>query len=645
METEFVKGHYHRVAETLDTRAVLKEWGAEELYPLAVGAHVFIGELRTAEVLATSAPTQPEIQVACRFFLGVGYVRTSQYALARECFGQNLRLRVEKGRRHRGGRKSVDTISFFAAQGVAFYRFFRGKYHSALRSAELAYGSALRNEDIYGQILARDLLGHVLVAIGSVRVGLRHLEGALDLATKVGNGGVATALRISLLKFRSQYGLEPHDSVGALDVAIAELEPEDTYSRAELRLELARQLILRGQADKAQEVLNASCDDVYRHQNRRQGMTLNLRFAFILHLEGRHHQALQLLRTAERGVVADVDHVFSAQLKGLQCRIWRDLERWDEVEALESELRRMAPFIESAISRRMRERDAGRPSQAVRGEDPLGDLLDLVKARDKVALPLILDSGYHGLLRDFFSLSNVGKTIVFDLIPGSMTMFDGGNVRFHRSGINGLLRRLARILHAEGPLNKERLIQRIWRYEYDPLRHDPLVYSAMTKLRKLLEPHGGWVEFTEDGYRFRSDVTVIFETIRGDEGVANANTSANVNTKAMEREAMGDSAATAVRSAPRNVPRSAPRVLRTKNLDVERFPHLSVRQIEILEWLQDKKSVSVAECARIFMTSKITACRDLSLLHRLGHCKRVGKARATRYVLGARGSGERRRRR
>jgi tetratricopeptide (TPR) repeat protein len=61
--------------------------------------------------------------------------------------------------------------------------------------------------------------------------------------------------------------------------------------------------------------------------------------------------------------------------------------------------------------------------------------------------------------------------------------------------------------------NKEDLAKSIWKDEYNPLIHDKLIYTSISRLRKLIEPKGGSRKYIlrgKDGYTFNPRVNARF---------------------------------------------------------------------------------------------------------------------------------------
>ena len=145
-----------------------------------------------------------------------------------------------------------------------------------------------------------------------------------------------------------------------------------------------------------------------------------------------------------------------------------------------------------------------------------------------------------------------------------------------------------------GVKSKKELVESIWGYDYDPVIHDPMIYTQMTRLRKFFGPFAHLIILTEEGYALDSSVEIF---------------------------------------------KNSPDLPETKELEtfkVENLPSysdLNYRQIQILSYLKENSFVDIQIYKQIFSVSNITASRDLSQLASKGFVQRVGKGRATKYCL------------
>jgi hypothetical protein len=154
----------------------------------------------------------------------------------------------------------------------------------------------------------------------------------------------------------------------------------------------------------------------------------------------------------------------------------------------------------------MRRRAAG-ACEARAGSDPLADWIDTV-SRSPEPLASILAGGLHAFAYDFAGIERGGSLLVARAQAGSLTAFDTAGVHHEPGGLTPLLRDLLRRL-ARGPASKQDLVETVWGYRcYSPLRHDPMVYSAMSSLRRLLGPFHAWIRVTEAGYALMPGLVV-----------------------------------------------------------------------------------------------------------------------------------------
>lgn len=591
----FAAWDFNQVLELIETHSEFKSTSA--LLPVWIGALVFTGNLEKALALFKKNTLSLDQTIACRFFLAIGYIRRSDYSQGRALLITNLRLKNKT--------TSLESL-FFIFQGIAFYRFFCGQFYQSKKYATLAYEASAKQTFTFGEMMSKDLLAHSLIQLGQIRKGLKYFEDTLKTVQRAKNQWLSAAIEISVLKFRAQFGLNPLTDLVHLQKALKELSSQDTYSVSELLLEITRQQLLRGHFKDAEQSLSQASDIIYKHQNRRQMAVLNIRMSYMLYLQAQYTQALHVIRFAEQNIDQQVDLALWNQIGGLKQMILKASGRTHEAEQLHLELLEKKLKSQTAINNKILARTSQQKSTTYNpGEDSLGDLLDKIHSQSADVPKLIVEKKYYGLLHKYYKLPFGTQALIFDLIPGSVVILDKGNVTFKQKGINTLFRKIL-LLVREEPQSKEQLIESVWGYQYDPLRHDPLIYSTINKIRKMLEDYSDWIVLTEEGYRIRSDVKVIFK-----------------NSLKMK------TTNTVVRA--KTLPAShAP--LKQKPWQDE-FKHLNFRQLQIVDYLKENASLSISELATKLDISKPTATRDLSQLYSIGILKRAGKGRATRYFI------------
>lgn len=610
--TEFYQGKYKAVIDQIGRAPIARKIvDFEELTSLQIGTLVFIGELQEAQILFDRALREAEeltggnllFKVRCRFYLGIGAVRRSKYAEAASYFAQNI-LEIKSLKKNKT--TEMAEILFYAYQGSAFFRFFKGQFKKTQALTERSYRAAFDGQFNYGQILALDLLGHSLCLLGSIRRGLFELERALSLAIELGNGGVATALKISMIKYRAQFGLDMRRSTQNLIAAINSLDPQDTYSKAELYLELIRQLILRGKGREAQKQLEQAGNIIYRHQNKRQTAIFNLRCAHLLLLRGETHAAMALTSTLRLNLNPKIDLVILHMVDELERKIRFKLDghyspKSDEYRAInfiDNRLQNYNFFGEKkVISTNL-------------GENPLGGILDNSNNSNLQMFYEVKKLGLFGIMPKLLGLP-IGVTGIF-LGPSrsEIIVVSGCDVMSIDRGVTGPIKKLISLLVGADFKSKEFLINKIWGYSYDPGIHDRLLHATIGKLRNLLGEFSYWVEWSNEGYRLASQIEVFTDddnqnrVEKNDEGVLEPETK-NILTPNSE-------------SYPKKP---------VQNLD------LNIRQIKVLNWLKTGEYIGVTEYAKRYKICKMTACRDLTSLHRASHVIKLGRARATAYGL------------
>lgn len=571
------------------------------LFSSWIGSLVFSGQLEKALALAKNAPPLSANICACRFYLALGLIRNSQYNEGQQRLLENLQYL----KAHRQSASAHE--KFFIYQGMAFFRFFCGRFLQGKKYAELAYSNSVEDGFLFGEMLSKELLAHSMVQTGQVHLGLRYFADTLTIAKKH-KSWLAPTIEIAVLKFKFQFGIVQDQNLIQLENALEKIETRDVYSKGELLLEMIRQYILRGQFSKAEETVSKASDIIYKSQNRRQMALFNMRMSYVLYLQAQYTQSLHILRFAEQNINPNIDLNLWMQISGLKLTLSNELKKKQEAQQLLGLLNNKTNHSQSCIHKKIMARAVHANHTYAKGQDPIGDLLDEVASGNPKAPEMVLKSGYYGLLHKCYNLPFGTQSLIFDLHPGTLILLDKGNVFLKSKGFNSVLRKIL-VLLKDSPKSKEDLVREIWGYEYDPLRHDSLVYSSINKIRHLLAPHADWVQLTEQGYVLSKAVKVIIKN--------------NLKTSPLIKNKLPLD----VKSLPQKAKvRLAPKW--SKHLK-----DLNFRQIQILDYLKNHSSISVQELSAKLLISKPTATRDLSKLYDLCIVSRVGQGRATRYFL------------
>lgn len=599
LHKDLLAGRYNAVAEKLlDGRSAKRALTESETASL-VASLSFLGRMDEAEALfarlAKGKVTGPAV-LAARFFLGIGFTRKSEYKSAQSAFALNAKAGAKTALEH-----------FYVEQGKAFYAYYTGRVREAMVHAQKARRYALRSSDLFARSLATDAYGHCLVMTGEIHHGLRLLDEARKLAARMSNESDDAAIAISLELYDAEFGLTGIEGFHRLEQRWVSVGTEDNYSLANVGLELARQYTLRGRFPEAARTLERVAPAIYANQNRRQEITLNLRLAELSGRKGDFFGARHYLRFVQRLLSGEADSGFALAALGIERKLAlsegksvNELDaRWKQLTKEFSQTRNDHLLIRSGLLEESRENQEDRVHQVLRASRRAPTLSQKLR-------PLL----EHGFLAEV--------SLCLGLIPGENTLValpqalgllvqTSAEISWVSSPLSSLQAKILDLL-AKGDCDKEKLVEAVWGYRYDPLRHDPMVYSALSTLRKNLGLGAEWLQATESGYRL---ATRFFAVAESKKSISKAPVKAEPT----------------LQTAP---------VLDSSL--AKYLPLLNHRQIEILEWLKDQRFLGVGECRTRFDVSEITALRDLDGLRRQGLVVRNGKARATRYMLPSQGA-------
>jgi hypothetical protein len=558
--------------------------------PFLIGALGFQGRRDEAQALFArrEKSLSESARIASRFFLGISFCRHGEYAKARAYLATNITE----------GKRSKDRVShFYLLQGLGFYRYICARFESARKSAEGALAQATWAGFGYGIALAGDLLGHNLVQLGRIREGLGQLEEAERAAGRIGDGGLARSIRMSGLVYRAQFGLKPSRDLRDLESALVKLDPQNSYAQSNLLLEIANQLLLRGRLAEASQSLSEASTRIYRSRHLRHGNLLSLRLAELSFRAGQSASALHSVKSVRALLDERHDRVLLLMALGLELKLLRELglsEAEDEVRRRLERLTRATPrLISRAILARANPAAdrAGATIATAPSEDPLGTLVCAVRREPEAQLRKLISAGYLQLLHEALGVPRSGCSVVFGILGHDCAILERGEVLYRAKGVTQQMIALLTAL-GSGERSKAELVQMIWGYKYHPLRHDPLMFQAVSRARELLGSRSHWIESTATGYRLRQEVRVR----------------------------------SFLREEPRPEPAHVPR-------QDARSSELNFRQIRILELMKTKRFVGAGECAKKFRVTEMTARRDFTALRKAGWIARTGRARATRYEL------------
>lgn len=560
-----------------------------EQVPFVVGALVFLGKSLEAELLAQneSSHLSPVEHAACVFYLVLSHTRKSQYPKAQEQLAvlQELLQKDETAE-----------VQFYHYQAEAFVLYFCGQIEQAKKMATESLRFALKSKKVFFQILAQDLLGHARVKTGEFFTGLQFIREAAKLALKIGNHSWEVAAHSAGVLYEAEYGYRRESILAELNKLKEDRRFQDSYSQITLHLELARQYVLRGQWGLAEEILNQTAPQVFASENRRQEIILNLHWAKLWSYRGQTQLAMQFLRAASFRLNSETDRGF--ELKILLAEADLMTEPDPQLDRVKQRILELSEDYGETTERNQIQRRGWKIFSSERGEDALHNFMMELQEDEARSFERVRASGYYAF---FYKLVRrpPGEALMYvHGHSGEVVCFSSQEITVHK--LTKLSLAVLRTLSRKA-VSKDELVRAIWGYEYDPLRHDSLIYSAISQLRRQLGEKHSWIVHDETLYS--ASVPILFDV-----------------KKQLKRTAS-----------------SGAQVLREiQPAHFEVPPDVNARQAQIIEYLIENQYIDTRTVKSFFTMSEITASRDLSDLQKKGYVIRVGHGRATCYTLGKR---------
>lgn len=600
LRERFLKGEYAKIVDEFDR-------GSRSQIAWVAASLALLGRIEDALVLSSAE------EPIARFYIVVALIRASRYEEAD-------RALVDLVQEARGGEA---TARFFCAQALGFRAFFEGRFKKALYWSSLARKEALLSGDLHERVLSSDLRGHSLVQMGRLDEGLESLGDALKIARKTGNVSNITALRAALAIGESQHGYRTDESLREM---LEEARDLDSYTSANLLIELMRQANLRGRYREALKIAVEARRLVRVIRHKRQQALFAVREAYAHFRLGSEAKALEILEPFEKKLDRR-DRALLVQIKGLKYMILESQPgKASEAKAkklarLQAEIQDLAHEVKNRRSLTFIQRWAKGAASSLEGsaspaERWIGGTKDLY-----VRLEL-LERSYLSYFENLFSRVGVSgareNSILLSIVPGKVLFRSRHELSCEDDQFSNVIRRGLLIL-AKRRCSKSELIELVWGYQYEAFRHDTLIYTFIRRLRTALGPLAPLLTYSKDdeSYGFSSPVTV--QVLEFQDLEVAATPEALLEEGEPESVASGSS--------------------------------LNLRQLEALTRLQavwregqgpHAASIAAHELIEKYNVSRITASRDLAQLAEQGYLVRTGSGRGTRYVLKAGLTGGRR---
>ncbi len=579
------------VAELIDSPTSKRLTAPDAVY--ATGSLSFLGRTDEADAIFDANQRQMTLResMESRFYLVLAHRRLRKKSSTRKA--SLILVSMFKDLRLSGS--SDDFVKYFFFCSLAFFRYTDTRLTQALKWARKAYDHAFRAQFSFGRLVGYDLMGHAQLNLGEIRAGIKNLNNSSAIADALGRGAIRQSTEVSLRLYRSTFGLDRASVLLAeLEGAIRASSFENSYTLANLYIELARLQILSGSGHIAEQSLKEAGDWVYKLDQPFFDANLSFRYAHLACLKGDYKKALELVRSAKMRVSEANDAAMETRILGLEAKILLQSGKTTESETLAGEIRHLEAKSGLLLARRINERLGISPREDIRrGEDLLGDLMDDLAYHATDIRERILDSGFLGLIPSLIEVPQFSQAILFGYLGDSVTILAKGHVRHEPDGWPDLVKKLFLALAAQSELNKEEITVKVWNQVYNPLRHDPLIYALVARARKMLEPYDAWLTVNDGKYLIDQAITIR-----------------DISQKI---------------TAPQNRPHVASELL-------ARHPDLSARHAKIMDLCEQMGNITNKDVCDAFKTTEVTAGRDLTELVKKGLLRRLGKGRATSYA-------------
>ncbi len=546
----------------------------------------FLGRHDEARLLFQKNKLNSSALVITRFHLGLSYTRTSDYHKAKSIFIENFRtLRKE----------SLDSeAQFFVFQGMAFFQFFFSKHHSSQYFSNKALQVLLKwkKGPPLLDALVKDLIAHNYYQLGRPFKGQKVQKEAIEITKKNKLNNLYNEFLASSAIYKSEFSYDVDKSINSLQKLLKSTPETNDYTSSEIVLQISKLLFLQGKYAKAHQYLLDHFNFIYKNENKRKVAKLNTLLAQILFQKKQYMEGLSLLRVAKTNLEPLIDTNLYIPVLGLEIDALKSLGQNSEAE--ENFLVELLAKTEKAIPHNINARK-NLSLKETTPEDLLGSLFDGAYQKSMDTFEQINQKGILHLIQCYIpkyskerasfkrkSLFIHPKNIGFYTISEESIQYNEEKLSKNQ---------IALLIALQGrSLTKEEIVKTVWSYDYDPLRHDHLVYTTIRRLRKVLKEAGNWILSTEDSYSLDPEVEILSKTQK------------QIPIEVQKKDEMQEA------------------------LD------LNFRQFQILEGLY-QDYFTTAHHAKYFEITRMTAFRDLNELVDRELITKLGKGKGTKYTL------------
>ena len=476
-----------------------------------------------------------------------------------------------------------DYSRYFYCQALAVNSYFKGQYSTSLEQTEKAFALATKIFFLYGKVISLDLQGHCLIQKSRIMEGLSSFRQGIELSACLGNDGLTQSMEGSRLVYQSQFAIDIEETSVELEDALHKRDYQNKHRLPGLQLEKAKLLILKGQIAEAERFLQQIAQEILGAKISRNKILLHLRWAFLYELTGRHKLGVPHLEQAKSFLEPQKDPAIEFQLLGLVKRYQESGQVDDDFLVVRTET-----IYRVAISTRKLNRELRKRTLAFTAMIP--SVVCWIDGVQKV-----LGIGFISKNQDTLGFLYRSKkmkahhdSIYLDKTKRHLLLVKDYSLHFYERSLTSSMIRLLEIL-SRGRVDKETLVKGVWGYEYSPKRHDPSVYTLISRLRNALEVGNDFIESHEAFYESQVPIYIVD----------------------MENSSLESKKKTPIATE---------------------YNHFNPRQQSLCSLLEDLKSITVFRYGELFGISEASARRDLRSMVDSGYLCRQKKGKSTYYT-------------
>jgi len=565
----FKKGEYELLKKSFD-----KNDYSEEEFPWVLAGMCFLGRLDELKVIIKKR------KLTCfeYFFLTISATRVGDYVSAKKWIQQLGKLSFSS-------KKDIDL--FFYYQALAFYSHIHCRYRISLALTKRSHQYSLFLSDSLWKVLSIDLLGHNYIHMGNIHKGLFYLNEGRILSSEMGNKSWVSASKVSILSYKAQFSEHPEEDKIEIKKHLKKIKNNDNYSEGLLFLSLAHLEILTGQMEECRLILNKAQAIIFGNQVMRHMGLWHFEKAYYHYLTGEPDIALFELQSALSLSTTKTDKKLRLKILGLKQQIG---DRFNKKEhLLEIEIGELTKTLGDPRSHNHLARRG--IHEFIPSEDPLEPLFNEFSSKHwQKSISGIIHFGLWGLLREKVA-NKQSNYLVTGLWKSGVLFITKHNVFPVYKGVSDLLLKAFLTLNAKNKVSKEELLQNLWGYEYDPLRHDTLIFSLIHRLKTLMGTLGQDIKGEAHHYMLGTKYAILELSPLKDEAIQ-------------------------------------PEFLHSGLLNGQSF---NIRQQQALLMIRQGRFFKVSDYAHEFSVTTMTALRDLKELLEQRLIVKYGRARSTTY--------------